>query len=316
MNPMLLQCLSHTPLMGRLHPGRDIEDEVKQAIQRLRESLAQFEPEVIFLFGPDHFNGFFYDLMPPFCIGASASSIGDYGCPKGPLNVPADVAVQCAEAVLAHGVDCAISHRMRVDHGFAQPLQLLTGGLDRYPVVPIFINSVAAPLPSAHRARLLGEAVGRFAASLDRRVVFMASGGLSHNPPVPTLATAPPDIAERLIDGRHITPEQRGEREARTIDAARRFAAGQSDLLPINPEWDRDFLDILAQRDMAALDALSNAEITAKAGNSGHEVKSWIAANSAMAAGTGGQYRVRPEYYRAIPEWIAGFATLQGAVCR
>lgn len=315
MSPMLLQCLSHTPLMGRLHPGPEVENEVEQALQRLRESLARFEPEVIFLFAPDHFNGFFYDLMPPFCIGTSASSIGDYGCLKGPLNVPADVAAQCAQAVLEQDVDCAVSHRMRVDHGFAQPLQLLTGALDRYPVVPIFINSVAAPLPSARRARLLGEAVGRFAASLGRRTVFMASGGLSHNPPVPTLATAPPEVAERLLDGRHVTPEQRGAREARTLEAARRFATGESDLTPLNPDWDRGFLETLARRDMVALDALSNAEITARAGNSGHEVKSWIAANAAMAAGTGGRYRARPEYYRAIPEWIAGFATLQGEAC-
>ncbi|NYT68253.1 3-carboxyethylcatechol 2,3-dioxygenase [Pusillimonas noertemannii] len=316
MSAMLLQCLSHTPLMGRLHPGQEIESEVEQALQRLRDSLARFEPDVIFLFGPDHFNGFFYDLMPSFCIGTAASSIGDYGCLKGPLDVPAGLAGECAQAVLDQGVDCAVSHRMRVDHGFAQPLQLLTGALDRYPVVPIFINSVAPPLPSAHRARLLGDAVGRFASSLDRRVVFMASGGLSHNPPVPSLATAPPEVAERLLDGRHVTPEQRGEREARTIEAARQFASGQSGLPPINPDWDHDFLDVLKRLDMAALDAFSNTEITARAGNSGHEVKTWIAANSAMSAATGGRYEVSPEYYRAIPEWIAGFATLQGATCR
>jgi len=314
MNQMLLQCLSHTPLMGRLNPEPSIENEVREAIGRLRTSLTRFEPEVIFLFGPDHFNGFFYDLMPPFCIGTNASSIGDYGCLKGPLNVPAELAMACVEAVQSEEVDCAISHRMRVDHGFAQPLQLLTGALDRYPVVPIFINSVAPPLPATRRARLLGEAVGRFAATLNRRIVFMASGGLSHNPPVPSLATASPEVAARLIDGRDVTPAQRSEREARTIEAARQFAAGSTNLPALNPDWDHDFLNVLTQRGPAVLDAMSNDHITAQAGSSGHEVKTWIAANAAMAAATGGQYSARPEYYRAIPEWIAGFAVLQGCI--
>lgn len=316
MSAMLLQCLSHTPLMGRVQPETGVENEVAQAIERLRASLAKFEPDVIFLFGPDHFNGFFYDLMPSFCIGTAASSVGDYGCLKGPLNVPGDLALACTEAVLSDGIDCAISYRMQVDHGFAQPLQLLTGGLDRYPVVPIFINSVAVPLPSAQRARLLGAAIGRFAATLNQRVVFMASGGLSHNPPVPTLAQAPSDVAERLINGRDPTPEQRNARETRTINAARQYATGESGLRPINPEWDQDFLATLVQRDPTQFDALLNDEITTLAGGSGHEVKTWIAANAAMAVATSGQYRVHPEYYRAIPEWIAGFATLQGGTNR
>lgn len=312
MNEALLLCLSHTPLMGRLDPDAGIENEVRQAIGRLAESLAQFDPELIFLFGPDHFNGFFYDLMPSFCVGAAAESIGDYDCPAGPLSVPRELAQGCVERLQADGIDCAVSHRMKVDHGFAQPLQLLTGGLNRYPVIPIFINSVAPPLPTAHRARLLGEAVGRYAATLQRRVVFMASGGLSHNPPVPTLATATPDIAERLIDGRNVTPQQRNEREARTLAAARQFATGQSELPALNPRWDHEFLNMLVRHDVAALDTLTNQQITHDAGSSGHEVKTWIAANAAMAASTEGRYSVRPEYYRAIPEWIAGFAVLQG----
>jgi 2,3-dihydroxyphenylpropionate 1,2-dioxygenase len=31
-----------------------------------------------------------------------------------------------------------------------------------------------------------------------------------------------------------------------------------------------------------------------------------------MNAATGGHYTARPRYYRAIPEWIAGFAALTG----
>jgi 2,3-dihydroxyphenylpropionate 1,2-dioxygenase len=307
-----LQCLSHSPLMGYVDPQESVVRAAQTALATLREDLERFSPELIFLFAPDHYNGFFYDIMPSFCIGTAATSIGDYMTSAGALNVPKEIAQRCVQAVVDAEVDCAVSYRMQVDHGFAQPIELLTGALDRVPVVPVFINAVATPLPSFKRARLLGEAIGRFAATLGKRVLFMGSGGLSHNPPVPVLATATPEVAERLINGRNPTPEARAAREERTKNAAREFATGHSSMHPINPEWDKDFIATLKSRDLKRLDNMRNEDITAAAGASAHEVKTWVAANAAMAAATDGRYAVRSDYYQAIPEWIAGFATLQG----
>ncbi|MFF1257454.1 hypothetical protein ACFVZT_11530, partial [Streptomyces sp. NPDC058321] len=41
-------------------------------------------------------NGFFYDLMPPFCIGYEAMGVGDYGTTEGPLSVPTERAEELA----------------------------------------------------------------------------------------------------------------------------------------------------------------------------------------------------------------------------
>lgn len=41
-------------------------------------------------------------------------------------------------------------------------------------------------------------------------------------------------------------------------------------------------------------------------GWSGHEVRTWIAAFTSLAAT--GPYRTTSRYYRAVPEWIVGFA--------
>ena len=117
--------------------------------------------------------------MSPFM---AAHAIGDFGTAAGVIDVPQALAERCAEAVLADGIDAAVSYRMQVDHGFAQPLEELLGGLRRYPVIPIFINSVAPPLPGFQRARLLGEAVGRFARSTGKRVLLLGSGGQSCAP--------------------------------------------------------------------------------------------------------------------------------------
>jgi 2,3-dihydroxyphenylpropionate 1,2-dioxygenase len=271
-----------------------------------------FDPELIVIFAPDHYNGFFYDVMPQFCIGVGASAIGDFKSLAGPLNVPQDTALALADSVLASELDVAVSHRMQVDHGCAQALEVLTGGLARYPVIPVFINSVAPPMASCRRARQLGDAIGRFLARLGKRVLVVGSGGISHEPPVPEIAGADAEVAERLIAGRNPSPESRAARQLRTVAAAKAFAAGESRLHPLNPDWDRAFLELLARGELTAVDGMTNDAITRDGGKSAHEIRTWIAAFATLAAG--GPYQASIEYYRPIHEWIAGFAMMQAHV--
>lgn len=308
----LLQCLSHTPLKGFYDPAPEIVKETRTVIDAMASDLEAFQPEVIFLFAPDHYNGFFLDTMPQLCIGISATAVGDYGSAAGPLNVPREIAEQCAAYLVDREIDLAISYRMQVDHGFAQPLEELAGGLAQYPVIPLFINSVAPPVISMKRARLFGDAIGQFAATLGKRVAFIGSGGLSHNPPVPLIATAAPDVAERIIAGHNPSADARNARQERTINAARSFTEGTSNLAPLNPEWDQKLMDELLHKDWEAIDAYSNDGITRDGGASGHEVKAWVAASAAMYAVTGGKYQPEVLYYRAIKEWISGFGAMTG----
>lgn len=309
MNHVLLQCLSHTPLVGHVDPDQSVLDEVRAVVDAARARIAAFDPELVVLFSPDHFNGFFYDVMPPFCIGTAAHAIGDFGSAAGDLAVPFDLAESCAGAVIEAGVDVAVSYSMQVDHGFAQPLEFLLGGLDRKPVIPIFINSVGAPLPTFRRARKLGAAVGRWARETGRRVLLLGSGGLSHQPPVPEYATAPEPVRESLRGaGRCLSPEARAARTDRVIAAARAFIEDQTCLHPLNPVWDNGFLDLLCDQDLARLDTVDNATVSRLAGRSTHEVKSWVAAFAALSSY--GPYRADDRYYREIPEWIAGFGAL------
>jgi 2,3-dihydroxyphenylpropionate 1,2-dioxygenase len=305
---MLLECLSHSPLTGYYDPAPEVVAEVAHVHAAARARVAEFDPELVVLFSPDHYNGFFYDLMPPFCIGAAATAIGDFKSLAGPLDVPADIALELAHAVLDSDVDVAVSYRMQVDHGCAQALEVLTGSLDRYPVIPVFINSVAPPMASCRRARLLGDALGRALARMDKRVLVIGSGGISHEPPVPELAGASGEVAERLIAGRNPSADSRAARQARTVAAARAFTAGDSPLHPLNPEWDKAFLKLLEDGDLKALDGLTDRAITRAAGKSAHEIRTWVAAFAALNAG--GPYRATLDYYRPIPEWIAGFGAM------
>lgn len=301
-------CISHTPLLDKARTDPAVEAEFGAAVTRASEQIAEWRPDLTVVFFPDHFNGFFYDLMPSFCIGVRATSIGDFGTVPGPLNVPEDLAIACARSCLEQGVDVATSYRMSVDHGASQPIELLSEALPLSTILPIFINCAAPPVPRFARVRALGEAVGHWAAGINRRVLFVASGGLSHDPPLPSIATASPEAEAALIDNRNMHHAGRLARQGRTYNARFGYAAGTSSLRSLNPDWDNAFLRSLVEGDLAVADAWSDDAITQAGGRGAHEVRTWIAALAALNA-TGG-YRAEVEFYRPITEWLTGTALL------
>ncbi|SFM64626.1 2,3-dihydroxyphenylpropionate 1,2-dioxygenase [Streptomyces sp. cf124] len=298
--------LSHSPLIGKNDPDPEVVARVDRAVEGARQFIRAHDPDLVVLYAPDHYNGFFYKEMPPFCLATEAHAVGDFGTQAGPLSVDTDAAKALARGVLDRGVDLTVSARMTVDHGFAQPLEVLFGGIDKVPVVPVFVNGVATPLGPVARVRALGTAIGRAAAELDRRVLFLASGGLSHDPPVPVLDGAPPRVADALIEGRPPTPEQRAKGEQRVVRAGRDYAAGSTAMIPINPAWDNRFLDHVEKGELAEFDTWTVEGMAAEGGNSAHEVRTWIAAFASLAAT--GPYDLASRFYEAVPAWIAGFA--------
>ena len=90
------------------------------------------------------------------------------------------------------------------------------------------------------------------------------------------------------------------------MEAAKSFAAGDSDLQPLNPEFDQQFLEIVDSGHLDELDKWSNSFIANEGGNSAHEIRTWVAAFAALAAV--GPYRTDVRYYKPAPELIAGFA--------
>ena len=303
---MLCVCASHSPLMlvgmPDSAPGR--QQRFFASLAARRAQLEAYDPELVVVFGPDHFNGLFYDLMPSFCIATAAESTRDWGIEQAMLNVPREVALGAIDALRAADVDVTLSHRMRVDHGTTIPLLKLAGSLDRYPVLPVVVNCAAAPRPAFARVRRLGEVVGRYLAGLGKRVAVIGSGGLSHDPPTPRLASAAPEVATRLID-RHVPgDDELRRREARVVAAANALVGGGGPCLPPSEAWDRAFLERLIGPDPAALDAYTDEALDREAGFGSHEVRCWVAALAAMRAA--GTMRAEIDYYEIVPEWITG----------
>ncbi|GKY88273.1 2,3-dihydroxyphenylpropionate/2,3-dihydroxicinnam ic acid 1,2-dioxygenase [Sinisalibacter aestuarii] len=299
-------CMSHSPIMDKNRASPDTEKRFHAALNEARNFVAAAEPELTVVFYPDHVNGFFYDLLPSFCVGIEGQSIGDYGTAAGKLNIPQDRALDLVRHVMDRGVDTAISYRMEVDHGAMQPVELLA---DAYPlsrIIPIFINSAADPRPNFERVRAIGEAVGEWARAAPERVLVLGSGGLSHDPPVPALATATPEVRARLINGGDLSHEQRMIRQNRATTEGIAMRAGNSKLLPLDPAWDRMLLDAFLAGKLDVLDDTSDRSITETGGRGGHEVRTWVAALAAMGPG----YAARELFYEPIDEWITGMGIL------
>jgi 2,3-dihydroxyphenylpropionate 1,2-dioxygenase len=115
-------------------------------------------------------------------------------------------------------------------------------------------------------------------------------------------------VQEILIAGRNPTPERMKAKVMRNIDTAMALEAGQGTALPLNPTWDRQFMDLLLAGDLDATAQLDMNEARAVAGVGVHEVRTWLAAFAALdAMGAKGPYVNALRHYAPVPLWNAGF---------
>lgn len=307
--PVAAVFASHSPLKDFKTPEGDVAGRVDACLADVRAAVADWAPELVICFGPDHYNGFFYRLMPPFCIGTAAESVGDWATPSGEIPVAGDQALACVRHLHDNDIDVSLSHRMEVDHGMTQLLMQLFDWQALPQILPIFVNCAATPLPPIKRVIALGECIGDYIAELETRtqlrILVTASGGLSHDPPIPQLASAPEAVRKRLIEGGPLSPAARAARQDKVLADADAQVTGDSSQRELNPEWDERFLSMFANADYGDLLNSDDAKITEQAGCGGHEVRTWIAARATLSRCT--QEKPSRNFYAAIPAWVAGF---------
>lgn len=79
---------------------------------------------------------------------------------------------------------------------------------------------------------------------------------------------------------------------------------GKGPSKPLNPAWDRRFLDTLAKAELDVTDGFTAASVVDVAGSAANEVLIWVAATAALAVA--GKFSVVQQDYIAVPGWIAG----------
>jgi len=290
---------SHTTLMNtkwdevdHLQRAHDFRDALGAARSVIEASGA----EVAVIVGPNHFRGFWLDLMPTFTIGVGeVSGVGEHGTPKGPLPTDTELAHAILSSVSNAGFDLAMSARLEVDHGITHAVQWVVP--EGMPTVPVVINCLAPPLARLDRCLDLGTAIGESIASFgDRKVAVIGSGGLSHQLPFPDWRAPDSDDDEYLvqswIDGRGNWAEYEPRRRGIVINAPSRLAE----------DVDRAILATLEHGDGRSLVDYQDT-LQELAGNGAAELRNWITASAAC-----GFAPTRTLCYSPMPEWLTGMA--------
>lgn len=183
---------SHIPAVGNA-----IEHNLQQepywkrffdGYEPAKEWLKQADPDVIVVVYNDHGLNFFLDKMPTFALGcADIYHNADEGWglkPQAPFPGDAQFSWHIAESLMEQEFDICMCQEMLVDHGFVNPIRALYGTLQEWPVktVPLAVNTVQHPVPTAARCLKLGRALGKAIESYpeDLKVVIFGTGGLSH----------------------------------------------------------------------------------------------------------------------------------------
>ena len=309
-----LVCASHSPLIH--FPARETSDTLalRAALADTQSRIRTFDPELVIIFGCDHYGGHQMASMPAFCVGVEATALADVGGTPGRLTVPRQTAVRCVDALRGDDIDVAVSYAMDVDHGFSQALVELTGGVSAYPVLPIFVSCLQPPFVPFKRARALGAAMARFIRTLELdRVLILGTGGLSHDPEMlfPAIDNVSPEWRPYHLLGNRQNDVSQASWLAYEIEmhhaAAGMLARGELpvEALKIDEAWDRAFLNLLEHGDLADVDRWTPTEVIAGGGFGAMEILSWIAATQCMSEATGA--RPRRSFHRGIPEVGIGF---------
>ena len=182
---------SHVPAIGgAIAKRRENEPYWKPFFDGLvpvRQWLADVRPDVAVVFYNDHGLNFFLDKMPTFAVGAApeyGNADEGWGIPTlAPLTGDPAFSWHVIESLIDDEFDLVTCQEMLVDHAVSLPMKLLwPDQACPVRVIPVCINTVQAPLPSARRCWKLGQAVARAVLSwpVDEKVVMIGTGGLSH----------------------------------------------------------------------------------------------------------------------------------------
>ena len=165
-----------------------------EAIDKLREKIATFDPAVLVVVGDDQHENLVDDNMPPFTIYIgeeveSSVSLRYLNQSKSEnrtrYRVDAMLGKALVDGLMDEGFDPSYSKKTRYDgglgHAFARVLKFLSPQA-KHSIVPVMVNTYYPPAPSAKRCVQFGNALARVLREVpgDQRVVVVASGGLSH----------------------------------------------------------------------------------------------------------------------------------------
>jgi aromatic ring-opening dioxygenase catalytic subunit (LigB family) len=163
---------------------------IRGAHEEIRKKLNSIKPDAILLIGDDQAENFTADNMPQLLIYTGGDYVADDWDRKHTAHIANDrqSARTLVEGCLEEGFDVAWSEAFKdgklLSHAHTEPVLYLMRECGA-PVIPLFVNAVHPPAPSAARCYAFGQALARVIEKnlAHKRIVLCASGGLSHFSP-------------------------------------------------------------------------------------------------------------------------------------
>lgn len=184
---------SHVPSIGAaMDHGKTQEPYWKPLFDGYapaREWMAEHRPDIAVIVYNDHANAVDLDLIPTFGIGTAESyDVADEGWGRRPVPTVVgapELSEHLVTELMDESFDIATFHRLNVDHGLTVPLSVYCpdpGEAWPCAVVPVLVNVIQYPQPTAARCYALGQALGRALRSFpqDVKVAVFGTGGMSH----------------------------------------------------------------------------------------------------------------------------------------
>ena len=181
---------SHAPTIGVAYDRGQQKDPAWEPLftgyEPARAWLDEIKPDIFLVVYNDHANQFFFDAWPTFALGVGAVHRQADECwgKRALPDLPGDPEFgwHLARSLVEQEFDPTICQDMAVDHGVMSFLPMLTDNDWKIPVVPLAVNVIQHPIPSAKRLWKLGKAIRHAVETFpqDKKIVVFGTGGLTH----------------------------------------------------------------------------------------------------------------------------------------
>ncbi|MDB2324790.1 class III extradiol dioxygenase subunit beta [Alphaproteobacteria bacterium] len=203
---------SHVPGVGAaMDNGKSDEpywQELFKGFEPLRAWHRDNVPDVTIVVFNDHATSYALDNYATFTMGvAEEFQPADEGW--GPRKVPVieghpELAWHIVEELILNEFDMAVTGNLDVDHGLTVPLSIAYDQPERWPtkVIPLCVNVIQYPQPTAMRCFKLGQAIGKAVSAFpdDITVGIWGTGGLSHQLGGERAGVVNPEFDTRFLD--------------------------------------------------------------------------------------------------------------------
>ena len=184
---------SHVPSIGAAMDRGKTQDPYWKPLfdgyQPARDWMAEHTPDIALVIYNDHANGVDLDIVPTFAIGtAERYQVADEGFGRRPVpdvvGSP-ELSLHLLKSLVDDGFDLTVFQELDVDHGLNVPLSIYCpdpGEAWPCKVVPLMVNVIQYPQPTAARCYALGQAIGRAIGTFptDDKIAVFGTGGMSH----------------------------------------------------------------------------------------------------------------------------------------